>query len=192
MRDARVEKYRTVDTVHSLVLVRAHRGSGAELTLLEKRRRKGRNFWVETLKCSAATGYNGTGKSAEGDGKTPTGDFGIITAFGVKDDPGTALPYIRITEGLYCCTDREYYNQIIDAAACGHRCGGEHLIEYVPQYNYAIFFDYNARREYGRGSAIFLHCAGDKEYTDGCVAISEENVKHLLSVLDIHSRIIIG
>ena len=47
-------------------------------------------------------------------------DFGVLDAFGIKPNPGTALQYTDITDTIYACDEEcEYYNQIIDA---DYRC----------------------------------------------------------------------
>ena len=132
------------------------------------------------------------GKTQEGDHKTPIGDFGITTAFGIKENPGTALPYIDVDENTYCCGDENFYNQMIDISEHPHDCAdGEHIIDYSPEYNYGIFIDYNKDGTPGLGSAIFFHCAGANTYTGGCIAVSEENMLTILKALDINARIII-
>ncbi|MBR5980752.1 MAG: hypothetical protein IK035_01975, partial [Firmicutes bacterium] len=48
----------------------------------------------------------------------------------------------------------------------------EHIIDCVYEYQYCLNISYNARGTAGAGSAIFLHCLGDrKPFTCGCVAI---------------------
>lgn len=129
-------------------------------------------------------GENGvTADKREGDGKTPLGTFGIITAFGIKPKPETELDYIRITDTVYCSSDRKYYNRIIDSALTGYTpFKGEKMSEYVPEYDYGIFPDYNKEGIYGKGSAVFIHCFGKKTYTSGCVAVSKTDMLRLLSL----------
>lgn len=56
-------------------------------------------------------GKNGLGKTREGDGKTPVGTFHPLTAFGVKPNPGTAMPYLDVTPTIFACDDScEFYN----------------------------------------------------------------------------------
>ncbi len=149
--------------------------------------------WKEKLRCKAYLGKNGLDKTREGDVRTPTGDYGFIMAFGAKDDPGSLIPYIKLTDSMYLCGDRDYYNQFIDSSKIDHRCSNnsEHLIQYIPQYNYALFIDYNKEGVYGKGSAIFLHCFGNYPYTLGCVSVAEENMKKILRTADTNSRICI-
>ena len=149
--------------------------------------------WQEFLQCKAYLGKNGIDKTCEGDIRTPTGDFGMTMAFGAKDDPGSLVPYTKLTNTMYVCGDRDYYNQFIDVSKINHTCSGnsEHLLSYIPQYNYALFFDYNKENVYGKGSAIFLHCFGNYPFTMGCIAVAEENMVKILQTVDMHARICI-
>ena len=185
-------KYLNDDSVKQIITVQATTGSNAVVKLFEKTVEGDRNIWTETLCCDAFIGKEGLGKTKEGDNKTPIGDFGIITAFGIKDDPGTSLPYIKADENTYCCGDSNFYNQMIDISEHPHDCAdGEHIIDYTPEYNYGIFVDYNKEGTPGLGSAIFFHCAGANTYTGGCIAVSEENMLKILKTVDSGARIII-
>ena len=144
--------------------------------------------WKEVLRCPAILGRGGLGKEREGDMKTPVGDFGILCAFGLKDNPGTSLEYIKADESLYCCGEEgPDYNRFVRRP-----CDGEHICDYVPEYNYGIFPDYNAGGVYPAGSAIFIHVRGARDYTAGCVALSEEIMERLLKELGPDARIIIS
>lgn len=96
-----------------------------------------------------------------------------------------------MTDSIYACGDKEYYNKIIDTSELDHKCGGEHMIDYISEYNYGIAFDYNKEGEYGKGSAFFLHCKGKKPYTGGCVAIDEEAMIQILKLANSGKRICI-
>ena len=50
-------------------------------------------------------GKHGLGKEAEGDGKTPVGDFSFNYAFGIADDPGCAIEYHKVTDDSYWSGD---------------------------------------------------------------------------------------
>ena len=185
-------KYLNDDSVKQIITVQATEGSNAVIKLFEKTVENGKTVWTETLDCSGFIGLEGLGKTKEGDNKTPVGDFGITTAFGIKANPGTALPYVDVDENTYCCGDENFYNQLIDISEHPHDCAdGEHLIDYSPEYNYGVFIDYNKEGTPGLGSAIFLHCAGANTYTGGCIAVSEENMLVLLKALDANARVII-
>lgn len=185
-------KYLHDDAVRQIVTVQATEGSNAVVKLFEKSVENGKTIWTQTLECDAYIGLAGLGKTKEGDNKTPIGDFGITTAFGIKENPGTTIPYLDADDNLYCCGDATAYNQMIDIREHPHDCAdGEHIIDYTPEYNYGIFLDYNREGTPGLGSAIFFHCTGANTYTGGCIAVSEDNMVTILRALDANARIII-
>lgn len=170
-------------TVRQLILVKCTEGSRAEV---EFYLRNGQ-AWRLAASGPACIGKEGLGKEREGDMKTPEGEFGIRTAFGILPNPGTVMPYLPITPELYACSDDcEYYNQIVPAAALGHECKGEHLVKCVPHYNYGMEMNYNAENIYPLGSAVFFHCYGTNDYTEGCVAVEESFMKRILQESDEH------
>jgi len=190
--DRYLKQYSAIPAVRQIILVEQSKEtvSTGTLFLLVK---NSDGAWEEKLRCKAYLGKNGLDKMREGDVRTPTGDYGFIMAFGAKDDPGSLIPYTKLTDSMYLCGDRDYYNQFIDSSKIDHRCSNnsEHLIQYIPQYNYALFIDYNKEGVYGKGSAIFLHCFGNYPYTLGCVSVAEENMKKILRTADTNSRICI-
>lgn len=185
-------RYQDNDLVQQIILVEqaAVEISVGRLFLLVKNEK---GDWQETLQCKAFLGKNGIDKVKEGDKRTPTGDYGMLMAFGAKDDPGSLISYTKLTDTMYLCGDKEYYNQFIDVSKVKHTCSNnsEHLIRYIPQYNYALIFDYNKENVFGKGSAIFLHCVGSYPYTLGCVSVTEENMIKILKTVDKNARICI-
>lgn len=134
-------------------------------------------------------GHGGLGKEREGDGCTPEGSFGAVTAFGILPDPGTELPYIAVGESTFACDEEgPYYNMIIDTVATGHRCSGEDMLHCAPMYNYGIALDFNSGRIYPLGSAIFFHCKGNNPWTGGCVAVDEHFMVEILSTCGANPR----
>lgn len=190
--DSYLRKYQNDNTVRHLVLVEQTKNeiSSGTLTLLSKNTA---NDWEEKLHCIAYLGANGLEKKQEGDKRTPSGDYGFLMAFGAKNNPGSVIPYTKLTDSMYLCGDKEYYNQFIDISKIQHKCSSnsEHLIRYIPQYNYALILDYNKENVYGKGSAIFLHCFGSYQYTLGCISIAEENMIKILKTVDTTTRICI-
>lgn len=185
-------KYLHVDEVRQLVAVQYLGGYEARVKLYVKSQEDGKTVWTKTLDCMGAVGKNGLGKTREGDMKTPIGDFGITTAFGILKNPGTSLPYIDVEESTWACGDTTAYNQIIDIRKMPHECTeGEHMIEITPEYNYGFALDYNKECTFGVGSAIFFHCTGAKPYTGGCIAVEQDDMKKILRTLDSHARIVI-
>lgn len=187
--DIYLNKYRYNPDVKQLILIEQNAAGSSEASLSFMKRDKD-GSWVETLKCKAYLGRNGIDKQREGDGKTPTGDFAALVAFGIKEDPGSQITYKKVTSTMYLCGDKEYYNQLLDISQVNHKCtsASEHLIKYVPQYNYGIFLDYNKDGVYGKGSAIFLHCNGSYPYTLGCISVKEEHMVYILKNADKSTR----
>lgn len=185
------EKYRSDDNVHYIIAVKYKSNDDAEVVMYEKDYSEKR-IWTEILRCEGKVSKNGIDKEKEGDLKTPTGDFGVGKAFGLKENPGTKLDYLDIDEDLYNCGDETAYNQFINIKDFPHDCKGEHMIDYSPHYNYGFEIGYNIENIYGKGSAIFFHCFGPNSYTGGCVAVSEENMKYILTKIDKNTRVIIN
>lgn len=191
--DEYLKKYRNNKDVSYVILVSQslEAESTGTLSLYYK---DGNGEWVKLLNCDAFLGVNGIDKKEEGDGKTPTGDYGVGIAFGIESNPGSKIEYIQVTDSMYYCADKEYYNKLIDTAKVEHECsttGSEHLIDHIPGYNYALVIDYNKECVFNKGSAIFLHCFSEYPYTMGCISISEENMIKIIQTVDKNVRICI-
>jgi L,D-peptidoglycan transpeptidase YkuD (ErfK/YbiS/YcfS/YnhG family) len=175
-----------------MVVVQYKSGSSATLTMHEK---DADGVWRQTLTTTAYVGKNGIGKTKEGDMKTPTGTFNLKTPFGIKSNPGTSLPYVKVTKYHYWCgtSGSKYYNQLIDTRVTNRARtkSDEYLINYAGVYNYAAFIDYNASGASGKGSCIFLHCTGSHKYTAGCVAVPQSVMIKILKALKPGCKIVI-
>ena len=183
-----LRQYAPQAQVQELILVKGESGSDA---LVRYFRRSGRRWKLDT-EGPALIGKNGLGKTREGDAKTPEGDFGVLTAFGILPDPGTALPWLPVTESIFACDEEgPWYNRIIDTVATHHPCKGEDMFHTAPEYNYGMALDYNAECRYPDGSAIFFHCKGAKAWTGGCVAVDEDFLRHILTTCHPTLRVII-
>lgn len=160
-----------------MLLVRCTTGSEAIVTYCEEGK--------EIRSGEAFIGRNGAGKTREGDGKTPLGEFGVRKAFGILPDPGTAFDYVTVGPGTIACdSPGPYYNQIIDLGSLpkGHAAetAGERMAEFSPEYDYGLELDYNPDNAYPLGSAIFVHCKGSRPCTGGCVALDRDFVREIL------------
>ena len=182
-----LDKYSRNEDVRQVVFVKYSKGSKAKVLMYGKTNEK----WDRILECTGYVGKRGIGKKKEGDKKTPTGVFNLTQAFGIKKNPGTTMPYIDVDENLYWCGDKKYYNQLVDTRKTTHKCKGEHLADYVPQYNYGIVLDYNQECVYKKGSAIFLHCKGSNAYTAGCIAVSQKNMIKIMKNIEPGAKICI-
>lgn len=143
----------------------------------------GADTWKLVLSTPGFVGQNGINKKKEGDRKTPTGVFHVTMAFGRKKSPGTAgISYTKLNKYHYWSGERATYNTFVDVRTLGRRSvAGEHLINYNPQYNYAMAFDFNAAGVYKKGSAIFLHCTKTgRNFTAGCVAVPQKYMKKIV------------
>jgi len=150
--------------------------------------------WKRIISANGFVGRNGINKVRQGDVKTPTGTFNITMAFGIKDSPGTAgIGYTKLNRYHYWSGEKATYNRFIDVRDIGRRSiAGEHLITYVPFYNYSMAMDYNKDCTYLKGSAIFIHCAKPgRPFTGGCVAITEKNMKKMVRNTTVHTKICI-
>jgi len=178
-------------TASQIIAVQYSKDSTATLTFHEKID----GVWRQELSCTAIVGQNGLGKTVEGDKKTPRGTYDLTMAFGIEANPGTELPYTQLTKDHYwCCTsDSEYYNQLVDIGKTEYAPtkSDEHLKAVKGYYDYAIVLNYNPDCVPGKGSAIFLHCTGEKATTNGCIAIAEDTLVQILKMLKPGAKIVI-
>ncbi len=153
--------------------------------------------WTEQFAVDGYCGHNGmAAEKREGDRRTPTGTYSFTQAFGSLDDPGSILPYKKLDEYDYWVDDSSssYYNQMVSTKTVKKDWNSaEHLIGVMPQYRYSLALNYNTEeRTPGKGSAIFLHGYHTwKTWTEGCIAIPEENMKLLVQQLDGEAKIVI-
>ncbi|HEU4348098.1 MAG TPA: L,D-transpeptidase family protein [Actinoplanes sp.] len=159
----------------------------------------------------ARNGYRGwvlAASRVQDTGTSPQGTFRITTAFGLKPNPGTKIPYRYADGNDYWVGDQrdpKTYN-LVQPSASARRTWrtteAERLAAYPTQYEYSAVIDFNrpdprtvswntTYSEYvtsrpvdvRRGSAIFLHINGAGS-TAGCVSISRANLIAVLKWLD--------
>ncbi|WP_300350048.1 cell wall-binding protein [Clostridium sp.] len=113
---------------------------------------------------------------------TPAGVMDIIGSFGVYDNPGTKINYMKIEDDMYWDLNNgsKYYNRLVR-----YNPGGdyEHLLSYKRQYEYALITDYNYNQVPNKGGAIFVHCLG-RGATGGCVSMPREEMLKTLKWID--------
>ncbi|MGP4078998.1 L,D-transpeptidase family protein [Pseudalkalibacillus sp. R45] len=138
----------------------------------------------------AVVGYNGiSGKTKEGDGKTPEGVYEFGTAFGSQSKPSNiSLPYRKTTDYDYWVDDPNSpdYNKWIHYTGNPYSRWGSFERMKQPLYKYGIVIKYNEDPIIpGKGSAIFMHVwKGSNSPTAGCVAVSESNLLRMMKWLD--------
>ena len=133
--------------------------------------------WRMIMSTPGFIGKNGLGKTKEGDGMTPVGTFTFNRAFGIASAPGCAIAYVQADENTYWSgdvNDGMHYNELVSIQDLPDLDteNSEHILDYPYEYQYCLNISYNADGTPDAGSAIFLHCLGDrKPRTGGCVAI---------------------
>ena len=156
--------------------------------------------WHMVMTTPGFIGKNGIGKTREGDAKTPVGVFRFNRAFGIADDPGCAIPYVKVDNDTYWSGDTcegFRYNELVslkDLPGLDIESGdSEHIIDYIYQYQYCLNISYNEEGAPGLGSAIFLHCFGPvKPFTGGCVAIPEDHMRFVMQHIDADTVVVIN
>lgn len=157
----------------------------AELSIYQAKDGK----YEKIFSCPAVVGKNGPGKQSEGDTKTPLGTWTIGEAYGINDDPGSKVPYTKVTEDMYWCATGSNglkYNTLIYKSddPTADYSEDEHLIDYPGVYNYLLYLGYNAPCAPYAGNAIFLHCwRGPDSPTGGCVGVAEEDMVKILQTI---------
>ena len=116
------------------------------------------------------------------------GSFRFNAAFGIADDPGCAIEYTKVDDNTYWSGDSNTkYNQMVSIKDYPDLKteDSEHIVDYQYEYQYCMNISYNEEGTPGKGSAIFLHCLGDrKPRTGGCVAVPEEQMYYIMKHVD--------
>lgn len=153
----------------------------------------------------ARFGYGGlvVGKDRrKNTGTTPAGTYTLPKAFGLKSDPGTALPYTHSDSDDYWALDPRSpwtFNTYQNHGVHGFRASeAEHIAHFNVQYRYAAVIGFNLPRPGKRanrtiGGAIFLHVNGSGA-TAGCVSVNQSAMVAILRRIDPaqHPRIVIS
>ena len=141
--------------------------------------------WKQKL--SPISGFTGAGGvstySVPRDNITPSGTYGIEYAIGLNPDPGTALSYTQIVEGMRWITDPDSinYNRMIDGNATYIDFEYyQDLTEYTLSYPYALVFSYNRDPvDSTQGCQKLLHVSSYPTKYGG-IGISEADMRSIL------------
>ena len=145
--------------------------------------------WKQVYSFDAVIGKAGIidkEKKREGDNKTPAGVYTLGFVFGYDKKPDTKMEYVELTDYDKWIDDPEHplYNHFVrgdtDARSFEKMRRDDNL------YKLGLVINYNTNPvvKY-RGSAIFLHIWKDYDTpTAGCIAISEEAIKSIITWLD--------
>ena len=180
-----VTKLDAAKDAKQLFIVAGYERSTAWISMHEK---DADGNWKMIMSTPGFIGKEGLGKTKEGDGMTPVGAFKFNKAFGIADDPGCAIPYTKVDDDTYWSGDNDIqYNQMVSIKDYPdlNTDDSEHIFDYRYEYQYCMNISYNEEGTPGKGSAIFLHCLGDrKPRTGGCVAIPEEQMYFVMQHVD--------
>ena len=164
-----------------LAIVSGTHGTNARFSF---HRKDSAGVWHQVLSCSAYIGKKGWGKEREGDARTPTGVYTFTHAFGINEDPGCSIPYTQVDDTHYWVGDSESerYNQFVSTREYDafSKKDSEHIIDYLPGYEYCLNISYNEEGTPGKGSAIFLHCFTRNKFTGGCAALPEDAMREVM------------
>lgn len=161
--------------------------SAVKIYALEKQGGK----WKKTLESFTGVigkkGFAKPGEKREGDGKTPSGIFPLQMTFGYNVSIPTKMPYRQaLLDDLWIDdVNAGDYNRWVkkeDTKAVSY----EKMKRDDNLYKYGFVIEYNTNPVIkGHGSAIFFHVwRGENMATEGCVAVSEDNIVRILGWLD--------
>ena len=104
--------------------------------------------------------------------KSPIRCFKFNKYFGIVNNSGTKMPYIKLNNSLYWISEPKSsrYAQMvnIEKYTVFDKSKSKHLIRETVPYRYAMNIHYNQNAEPNKGSVIFLHCFTKSSYTAGC------------------------
>lgn len=123
----------------------------------------------------------------EGDGASPLGRWSVRTVLFRRDRVSLperlALPWrwLRPDDGWSDDADDPAYNRPVRHP---HPFSAERLWREDGAYDVIVTLGHNdAPPVRGMGSAIFLHCTADRDFTEGCVAIAREALLEIIAGL---------
>ncbi|WP_157800180.1 L,D-transpeptidase family protein [Sporolactobacillus pectinivorans] len=178
-----VDQMKTIRENKQLILVTAS-GYHKDSVTVQTFNRGKNNKWQRVLITTGIIGKSGfTHSFSEWSEGSPVGKYTITQAFGRYKNPGTNLPYHRISKSDVWVDNvhSKYYNTLQNM----YRVHQYSEKMNIPQYDYGFVINYNTQRVRGKGSAVFFHIAlGKYKYTLGCTAVSEENVVRIMKWLN--------
>ncbi len=150
----------------------------------------------ERKKIRCLIGKNGIGrKNREGDLKTPKGVYRIRRIYYRKDkflNLKSGIPIFKLKRNDKWCVDpkskryNSYFRKNIN-------CRYESLFRDDEVYDLILVLDYNLNKvKKFKGSAIFLHCIGNKKFTEGCVSLKKDSLRKIIKKLSPRSKVIIS
>ncbi len=178
-----IEKLDAAKTSEQLIVVAGVGKTTATISMHEK---NSDGSWEQIVSSPGFIGLSGLGPAREGSLYTPVGTFFIDKAFGIADDPGCKMDYIKVNDSHYWSGDIRdgmHYNELLNINDFPDldKKNSEHLIDYWLPYQYCLNMGFNSECIPGGGSAFFLHCFGSScPYTYGCVSVPNEIMKVIM------------
>jgi len=145
------------------------------------------------FKFRCALGKSGiNNKIKEGDNVTPRGTYKAIKLFYRSDRISkirTALKKIKIKKNMGWCDDPDskFYNKQINLPTL---LSHEKLYRKDNIYDLIVVLNYNFKPVVkNKGSAIFIHITNKYKPTQGCIALTKDNLIKLLSLIKKNTKI---
>ena len=185
------------ETAQQLFITAAY-GTDTTVAWISLHEKQADGTWHMVMTTPGFIGKSGVGVASEDTTKTPMGEYHFNRAFGIADDPGCAIPYVKVDEDIYWSGDQRegyHYNEMVNIKDCPDLDlnASEHIIDYPYHYKYCLNMDYNKEGVPGLGSAFFVHCFGPvKPFSGGCIAIPEDHMKYLMKHVDENTTVVIG
>ena len=150
---------------------------------------KNKNLFIDYYKIKCAIGKRGIGsKRREGDNITPKGKFKIKSILYRKDRVSkikSKISKLIIQKNMGWCNDprSSHYNKLIKFP---FSFNAEKLYRADNIYDIILVLDFNSRPiRKNKGSAIFIHVARKNyKHTEGCVAVSKNNLKNIIKKIN--------
>jgi len=158
-----------------------------QVIALERRNGRWRSHFVPMEGVIGRNGFSPPGEKREGDGRTPSGIFPLGTVFGYEPSFPTMMPYRQVSSDDLWVDDVHAadYNRLVKRGST-RASSFEVMRRDDDLYKYGIVVEYNTDPVIkGYGSAIFFHLwRGKGKPTEGCVALSEEDLIRILRWLN--------
>ena len=157
---------------------------------------KNKKLILDKYRIKCAIGKRGISrKKREGDGCTPNGTFRFKLLLYRKDRIPKIKTYLKkkiIKKNMGWCDDSrsKFYNKLIKLPFVH---SAEKLYKNKNIYDVILVIDYNFKPIIkNKGSAIFLHISKNNySPTEGCIAVSKQDMKLLLTFINKKTKIII-
>ncbi len=135
-----VEKLDAAKTSEQLIVVAGVGKTTATISMHEK---NSDGDWEQIISTPGFIGQDGLGPAREGISYTPIGTFVIDKAFGIADDPGCKMDYIKVDDSHYWSGDIRdgiHYNELLNINDFPDldKENSEHLIDCWLPYQYCL------------------------------------------------------